>query len=54
MKHSLPWLFHNVLVHPICGVLWFLGAETWGDRLHATHPEAPEDCRPKSERETKW
>ncbi len=34
MTLSLRWLFHNVVVHPACGVLWFVGATKLGDRLH--------------------
>jgi len=31
---NLLWLFHNTIIHPICGLLWHLGAERLGDWLH--------------------
>ena len=34
------FLVHNVIVHPICGVLWFLGADRAGDWLHRITAEA--------------
>lgn len=31
----LRWLLHNVVVHPVCGLLWFVGFERAADRLHS-------------------
>ena len=30
----LGYLIHDVLAHPICGLLWMLGADGLGDWLH--------------------
>jgi hypothetical protein len=27
-------LFHNAIIHPICGVLWWVGATSLADWLH--------------------
>lgn len=34
MKFNVKWLLHNVLCHPVAGVLWFLGFEKLGDKVH--------------------
>lgn len=33
----MRWRFlaHNVLVHPVAGVLWFLGFDQFAERVHA-------------------
>jgi hypothetical protein len=30
----LAFALHNIVIHPICGVLWFVGARRAGDWLH--------------------
>lgn len=35
MIDRLSFAFHNIIVHPICGVLWLVGLNKWADRLHA-------------------
>lgn len=30
----LLWLFHNAIAHPLCGLLWFFGADDTAQRLH--------------------
>lgn len=35
MRLRIDYLFHNVIIHPICGVLWFVGLTSLADRLHA-------------------
>jgi hypothetical protein len=37
---ALRFAFHNIVIHPICGVLWFLGAARLADRLHG-EPATP-------------
>ncbi len=41
MVRDWRWLFHNVVVHRVCGWMWFLGiAPDVADRLHdATVPD---------------
>ena len=35
MSTRLRFLYHNAVVHPICGVLWFTGiATSFADRWH--------------------
>lgn len=36
---SLHWLLHNTVIHPLSGLLWFLGFERAGDNLHEWHHE---------------
>ncbi len=31
---ALRFAFHNIVIHPICGVLWLIGATTLADRIH--------------------
>ncbi len=31
---SLGYLVHDVVAHPVCGLLWIFGARTVGDWLH--------------------
>ena len=34
-KKKKFWFFiHDVIIHPICGILWILGLDKWGDWLH--------------------
>lgn len=36
MKQRWRFLYHNLIVHPICGVLWFTGVGvSFADRWHA-------------------
>ena len=30
----LAFLFHNLVIHPIAGLLWFCGFVEWGDKVH--------------------
>ena len=30
----LGYLIHDALAHPLCAVLWIVGAKALGDRLH--------------------
>lgn len=30
----MRFLFHNAVMHPICGLLWFVGADRVADWLH--------------------
>lgn len=36
-SHTLDFMFlcHNVVVHPLCGLCWFVGLKRLGDWLHA-------------------
>lgn len=34
MRGNLTWLVHNLIVHPICGVLWFVGFVRVPDHIH--------------------
>lgn len=43
MTLDLGWLFHNVVVHPVAGVLWFVGLTAAGDWVH--------DCRQRPAQE---
>lgn len=31
--------FHNIVVHPVCGLLWLIGAQRLGDWLHGVSDE---------------
>lgn len=35
---ALRFAFHNIVIHPICGVLWLFGATTLADHIHGDHP----------------
>jgi len=36
MSTRLRFLYHNAVVHPCCGLLWFFGIATdFADRWHA-------------------
>lgn len=40
-RTKLAWVFiHDVLAHPVCGLLWILGFSKAGDWLHevSLHP----------------
>lgn len=39
----MGWLFHNTVVHPVCGVLWALGATRLADWLHSMTYEWTEE-----------
>lgn len=30
----LAFLFHNLVIHPLAGLLWFCGFVEWGDKVH--------------------
>jgi len=34
MSKKLAILIHDIIAHPICGILWIVGAEKTGDYLH--------------------
>ena len=34
MKKKLWYFIHDILAHPICGVCWIIGLNTFGDWLH--------------------
>jgi hypothetical protein len=37
-KGNLLFLVHNVILHPLAGLLWFIGLERFPDWLHGlTH-----------------
>jgi hypothetical protein len=31
--------WHNIVIHPVAGVLWLFGFETWGDWVHGGFPD---------------
>lgn len=39
-RFDVRFLFHNIVVHPVCGWCWLFGIATeWADRIHdATGP----------------
>ena len=41
MRARVFFLFHNLVIHPLCGVLWFAGiGVTLADQIHnATAPQ---------------
>ena len=34
MRRRLKNLKHNLIAHPIAGLLWVVGLEKWGDWVH--------------------
>lgn len=34
MRRRLKNARHNLIAHPIAGVLWLFGCERWGDWVH--------------------
>jgi len=34
MKKKLWFFIHDILAHPICGLCWIFGIDTFGDWLH--------------------
>jgi hypothetical protein len=28
------FLYHNIIIHPLSGIAWFLGFEKLGDKIH--------------------
>lgn len=34
MREKLKNLRHNLIVHPVAGLLWCFGLKRWGDWLH--------------------
>lgn len=43
MVTALCFAFHNIVIHPVCGVLWLIGANRLADRLHG--PEMNQDSQ---------
>jgi hypothetical protein len=35
-KWCFKFLIHNVFIHPIAGIFWFLGFGDLGNRIHET------------------
>jgi len=42
LKWDLSFLLHNVFLHPLAGVCWFLGLERAGDYIHSSLVEETE------------